>query len=138
MADDGPILFVTGKLAEAALRRVLQQIATKTSLKYEVQVMPITVAALLTTPWVAKRLTIPPGMQRVILPGLCAGDLAAVQAVSPVPVVLGPTDLRDLPEYFGQKSGPPADYGQHDIEGRDSRYCHALPKQRGRGHRLGV
>jgi dihydropteroate synthase-like protein len=33
-----------------------------------------------------------------------------------VPAVLGPRDLRDLPEFFGKSSGPPPEYGNHDIE----------------------
>jgi dihydropteroate synthase-like protein len=51
-----------------------------------------------------------------LLPGLCAGDLAAVGAQLQVPVERGPLDLRDLPEFFGEKRGRPADYGSYDIE----------------------
>ena len=32
------------------------------------------------------------------------------------PTVRGPIDLRDLPEFFGKKSGPPPGYGKFDIE----------------------
>jgi dihydropteroate synthase-like protein len=78
--------------------------------------MPITVAALLTTPWVAKRLQIPAGTSRVILPGLCNGDISDVQSLTAAPVQRGPTDLRDLPEFFGNRSGPPDGYGAFDIE----------------------
>jgi dihydropteroate synthase-like protein len=110
------ILFVTGKLAEPALRRVLADLAPRAGFAADMAVMPITVAALLTTPWVAKRLQIPPDTTQIILPGLCSGDLAAVQSLTPVPVRLGPKDLRDLPEFFGKASGPPAGYGAFDIE----------------------
>ena len=78
--------------------------------------MPITVAALLTTPWIARRLTVPDGADRIVLPGLCKGDVAALQAITAVPVQLGPKDLRDLPEFFGKRGGPPEGYGAHDIE----------------------
>ena len=33
-----------------------------------------TVAALATTPWIARHLSIPDGVSRVILPGLCVGE----------------------------------------------------------------
>jgi dihydropteroate synthase-like protein len=91
------LLFVTGKLAEPSLRRVLAEVAPQAGFDYDVAVLPITVVALATTPWIARHLTIPPGIDRVVLPGLCAGDLAALAA----PAERGPTDLRDLPEYFG-------------------------------------
>ncbi len=110
------ILFITGKLAESALRRQLATLAPKVGFEYDVAVMPITVAALLTTPWIAKRLRVPDGADRIVLPGLCKGDVAAIQAITAVPVQLGPKDLRDLPEFFGQRGGTPEGYGAHDIE----------------------
>src|SRR5437868_11914757 len=108
------VLFVTGKLAEPALRRVLAELAPRAGFDYSVAVLPITVAALTTTPWVARHLTVPPGVARVVLPGLCAGDLAAVADVAGVPVERGPADLRDLPEFF-QSDKPKSDYGAFDI-----------------------
>lgn len=110
------ILFVTGKLAEPALRRVLTDLAPSAGFMFDVAVMPITVAALLTTPWVAKRLAVPEGTTRVILPGLCNGELAEVERVANLPVQRGPADLRELPEMFGKRSGPPPGYGTFDIE----------------------
>lgn len=110
------ILFVTGKLAEPALRRVLVDLAPAAGFAFDVAVMPITVAALLTTPWVAKRLSVPAGTTRVVLPGLCNGELAEIERVANVPVQRGPADLRELPELFGKHSGPPPGYGAFDIE----------------------
>ena len=78
--------------------------------------MPITVAALLTTKWIAARLSVPEGTNRVILPGLTTGELSAVQGVSSAPVERGPNDFRDLPEYFGHTSAARASYGAFDIE----------------------
>ncbi len=106
------LLFVTGKLAEPSLRRLLADLAPAAGFDYSVAVLPITVAALATTPWIARHLAVPPGIDRVVLPGLCAGDLAAL----PVPAERGPGDLRDLPEYFGTHAGAPTTYGAHDIE----------------------
>lgn len=110
------IVFVTGKLAEPALRRVLDQIAPSAGLIADVAVLPISVAALMTTDWIASHLTLPSGISRVVLPGLCRGDVAALTEAFGVPAELGPNDLRDLPESFGQRTGPPPSYGRYDIE----------------------
>src|SRR5262249_18458696 len=82
----------------------------------EVAVLPISVAALLTTDWVARHLSVAPGTERVILPGFCRGDAGVVATACGAPVEHGPHDLRDLPEFFGQPSRPPPDYGNHDME----------------------
>ena len=52
----------------------------------------------------------------MILPGLGRGEVEEVTKAAGVPAVLGPRDLRDLPDYFGTSSGPPADYGRFDID----------------------
>src|SRR5712691_1608957 len=109
------LLFVTGKLAEPALRRLLAELASTAGFDYEVTVLPITVAALMTTPWVARHLQVSPGVERVLLPGLCSGDVAVVTDRVGVPAERGPKDMRDLAEFFGGCSGPPPDYGAHDI-----------------------
>lgn len=110
------VLFVTGKLAEPALRRVLAQIAASANLVADVAVLPISVAALMTTDWIARHLTLPPGISRIVLPGLCRGDITTLISAWGVPIELGPNDLRDLPESFGQRTGPPPGYGRFDIE----------------------
>lgn len=109
------LLFVTGKLAEPALRRVLAELAPAVGFEADVAVLPITVVALATTPWVARHLTVPAGVERVLLPGLCVGDLEPIREKAGCPVERGPKDLRELPEFFGRKSGPPPGYGKHDI-----------------------
>src|SRR5262245_37992593 len=109
------ILFVTGKLAEPSLRRTLAELAPRAGFDFSVAVLPITVAALATTPWVARHLTVPPGTDRVLLPGLCAGELDVIGVPAGAAVERGPRDLRDLPEFFGAGGGPPPGYGAHDI-----------------------
>lgn len=109
------ILFVTGKLAEASLRQQLATLAPSAGFDADVRVMPITVAALLTTEWVAKRLQVPEDIHRVILPGYCRGDLSAIQLPAYTTIERGPKDLRDLPELFGKRRQRPANYGQYDI-----------------------
>src|SRR4051812_20719659 len=56
------LLFVTGKLAEPALRRVLGELAPRAGFDFSVAVLPITVAALATAPWIARHLDVPPGV----------------------------------------------------------------------------
>src|SRR5438309_1503676 len=114
--DRPHLLFVTGKLAEPALRRALVDLGPDAGFDYSVAVLPITVVALATTPWVASHLIIPPGVQRILLPGLCAGDLEVVVQRAGVPVQRGPEDLRDLPEFFGQAGGRAPSYGVQDID----------------------
>ncbi|MBK8003543.1 MAG: dihydropteroate synthase [Gemmatimonadetes bacterium] len=107
------VLFVTGKLAEPALRRVLGGLALP--FQWDIAVMRITVAALLNTPWIAKFLEVPPGTDLILLPGLTEGDTGILTERFGVRAEKGPKDLRELPQYFGQ-DGPPADYGAYSIE----------------------
>ncbi len=99
-------LFVTGRLAEPSLRRMLPDLAECFDFQYSVAVMPITVAALMSTPWVADRLQVPEPVTRILLPGHCRGDCEVLQARVGRPVERGPTDLHDLPRYFRQKNWP--------------------------------
>ncbi len=110
------ILFVTGKLAEPALRRVLAEIAPAAGFEPEIAVLPITVAALMTTDWVARHLPPFDPVDRVVLPGLCRGEIDIVTTAANAPAEFGPKDLRDLPEHFGNRKGPPENYGAFDIE----------------------
>ena len=107
-------LFVTGKLAEPALRRTLADLGPHLGFEASVAVLPITVVALATTPWIARHLHIPADVERIILPGLCQGDLAAIPVPHGTVVDRGPTDLRDLPQFFGTARRPD-DYGAFDI-----------------------
>jgi dihydropteroate synthase-like protein len=106
------VVFVTGKLAEPSLRRVLTELAPRTGIDYSVVVLPITVAALATTPWIARHLQLSGPCDRIMVPGLCAGEL---DVFGGLPVERGPKDLRDLPEFFGAQGFRRADYGAFDI-----------------------
>jgi dihydropteroate synthase len=108
------VLFVTGTLAEPSLRRVLAEMPPP--FQSDVAVMKITVAALMTTPWIARHLeAVPPGTDLVLIPGLCEGDPAVVKERVGVPVEKGPKDLREIPRYFGQ-AAVAQDYGSYSIE----------------------
>jgi dihydropteroate synthase-like protein len=107
------VLFVTGKLAEPALRGTLASM--NAPFASEVAMLPITVAALMTTEWIAKHLAVPSGTDLVLIPGLCEGATASIADRFAVRVEKGPKDLREIPEYFGQ-AAVREDYGKWDIE----------------------
>lgn len=109
------ILFVTGKLAEPALRQTLDKLGPQIGFDYAIQTLPITVAALMTPNWIAKRLEIPNDCSRIILPGYCDGDLAPLKQLTSIPIDVGPKDLRQLPEFFGVK-GAPSKLNDWDIQ----------------------
>jgi len=106
-------LFVTGKLAEPALRRVLAEMSPP--FQYDIAVLKITVAALMTTSWIAKSLEAPPGVDLVMIPGLCEGDTGVIAEKLGVDVEKGPKDLRDIPRHFG-RAAEAREYGAWDIE----------------------
>jgi len=114
-AADAPakVLFVTGRLAEPALRHVLEEL--RPPFETEVAVLRITVAALMTPPWIARFLEVPPGTDLILLPGLVEGDTGILAERFGVRVKKGPKDLREIPRYFGQAAAA-ADYGAYDIE----------------------
>ena len=107
------VLFVTGKLAEPALRRVLTDM--EPPFAFDVTVLGITVAALMTTPWIARHLDAPADdTDLVLIPGLCEGDSDVIREKLGVRVEKGPKDLREIPAYFGRHV--PREYGKWDIE----------------------
>ena len=110
------LLFVTGRLAEFALRSHLKELEKVAGFQAEIAVLPITVAALMPTKWIARHLEIPHGINRIILPGLCKGDLALIaEKAGGVPVERGPEDLRDLPRFFGKGSKRKTDLSRFEI-----------------------
>src|SRR5215218_3216551 len=110
MADR--FLFVTGKLAAPALRGTLER--ADLPFDYDVAVMKITVAALMTTTWIARRLEVPPNVTRIMIPGMCQGDTEVLSERFDAPAEKGPADLKRLPAFFGQADAR-SRYGARDI-----------------------
>src|ERR1700674_2015619 len=106
-------LFLTGRLAERGLQRVLESMQPA-AFTHTVHVLGIQVAGLMTADMIARRLTDAMGADRVIVPGRCRGDLDAVSRALRVPVQRGPDDLKDLPRFFGRQ-GAPLDLSRHDV-----------------------
>ncbi|MFN2252608.1 MAG: DUF6513 domain-containing protein [Candidatus Promineifilaceae bacterium] len=117
------VLFVTGRLAEPALRRLLA--ATALPCAYEIAVMPISVAALMTTSWIARHFTLPathrrhvplpPDVDLLLIPGLCDGHMDDITQACGVAAERGPKDLIDIPAFFNVERKLD-DYGAYSIE----------------------
>jgi dihydropteroate synthase-like protein len=103
---------VTGRLAAPALRATLQR--AQLPFDYDVAVMRITVAALMTPAWIAKRLEVPDGVTRIMIPGLCEGDPEVLTEEFGIPAEKGPADLKRLPAFFGQADAR-SRFGARDI-----------------------
>ena len=107
--------FVTGKLAAPALRRLLERLEPELDFKPEVIELNIDVAALMTTDWVARKLEPAEGLDSLVVPGYCRGELDVIEKAAGVKAERGPRDLRNLPEYLGRESLE-EDYGDQNIE----------------------
>jgi dihydropteroate synthase len=108
-------VFVTGRLAEVAVRDVVESLARQHAFAFTIRVMPITVAALMTPRWLRRHLDPPAEATHVIVPGYCDSGLSELAESLKTPVIAGPKDCRRMSELFG---GRPLsdDFGEHDIE----------------------
>ncbi len=95
------VALITGSLAEPRLTRIATEIADETLDPIVVNV-GVKVAALMTAEIVERRLKIPDGVDRVLMPGRFRGDLERLERFFGVPFARGPDELSDLPDYFGQ------------------------------------
>jgi dihydropteroate synthase-like protein len=100
------IVFLTGRLAEPALRRVLDQLLADADdappFSCEVREIGLQVAGLMTSEMIARRVSAPVAASRIIVPGRCRGDLDALTAHYGIPVQRGPDELKDLPRHFSR------------------------------------
>lgn len=121
------IHFVTGRLAAPALERVLAALAPEAGFSYSVDVLNITVAALMAPQWIAERIQVADGADRVLVPGYVSGSLDPIAARAGLPVERGPRDLRQLPKFFHQAAAP-SEYGPYNIEIiAEINHCPQLP-----------
>lgn len=96
------ILFLTGKLAEKRLKRILEEMSAD-EFNYEILNIGVSVAALMTAQMINRRLKDVSGFDRVLVPGLCRGDLQQLSAEKGIPFERGPIDIKDIPSHFGRK-----------------------------------
>lgn len=114
------VLFITGKLAEPALRRVVDGLKRDLGIEAEVAVLGITAAALMHAEWVGRRLAEKSydltQYDRVLLPGWCQGEIDELSNRFGSQFERGPKDLFDLPEFFGHAGHRDVDLSRYDIE----------------------
>jgi len=113
MADK--LLFLTGKLAEPSLHKVLGEMASL-PFEYRVHQLGLSVAALMTDKMIARRITadIIQDCDQIIVPGRCRGDLDALSKQFDVEIIRGPEEVKDLPLFFGRERKAP-DLSRYDV-----------------------
>lgn len=107
------LVFLTGHLARARLERLLAGLG-ETEFSWEIIDIGVKVAALMTEEIVKRRLKMPEGADRVIVPGRYRGDLDRLSAHFDAPFVRGPDEIADLPAFLG-RAGEPPDLSRHDM-----------------------
>jgi hypothetical protein len=105
-SDRSHILFLTGKLAEKSLVRVLESMSP-VPFDWTVHELGLSVAALMTAEMIERRLKDTHGADRILVPGRCRGDLDRLSAHLGIPVARGPEELADLPRFLGGRAKPP-------------------------------
>ena len=110
---DERILFLTGRLAHDSLCREIEGLENR-MFSWRVHELGLQVAGLMTADMIRRRLPAPEDVQRIIVPGLCGGEVEALSQVYGMPVERGPKDLKDLPEFFGT-AGRTSDLGEHGV-----------------------
>ena len=94
------VLFITGKLAEKNLKKILDCIEEK-DFSYEIRNLNINVAALLTTEMIYRRIGNVDNFSKIILPGKVRGDIDELAKKLKIEIERGPEELKDLPVMFG-------------------------------------
>jgi dihydropteroate synthase-like protein len=110
------IQFVTGRLAEPAVRANVAVAAEIVGFDYTIDVLGISVAALMTPQWIARRVARVDAATKVMIPGYCRGELAPIAEATGVPAVRGPKDIRELSDHLGHPRRENASYGKYTIE----------------------
>lgn len=110
------ILFVTGQLAEAAVRAIVRDVAAAVGFDYSIAVLPITVAALMTPKWLLRKLQVPAEVTRIVVPGALESGIDQLRSALHVTVDCGPRDIRNLAEFFGKKREIADQLNEHSIE----------------------
>ncbi len=110
------ILFLTGRLAQPQLEKVLAALTEggDAPFSFEVREIGLQVAALMTADMIRRRVEAPVKADRIIVPGRCRGDLDALAAHFGVPVQRGPEELKDLPRFFN-RAAKPVDLSEYEV-----------------------
>lgn len=112
-------LFLTGKLAQPGLERVLASIEPP-AFSWATREIGLQVAALMTADMIRRRVSresLTEGgtrrPDRIYVPGRCRGDVAALETHFGVPVERGPEEMKDLPHFFN-RAARSIDFSEHE------------------------
>ena len=108
------IVLVTGSLAEPRVKKMASELGGD-AVEPIVANVGVKVAALMTTDIVQRRLKLPEGADRVIMPGRFRGDLERLGDFFGTRFERGPDEIADLPEYLGQARQKP-DLTQQNVK----------------------
>lgn len=107
------LVFITGKLAHARLEKVANTLPAD-RYTWSIADAGVKVAALMTEEIIKRRVVIPEGATRIILPGRCRASTEILAAHFRLPVERGPDEIVDLPAYLGL-AGRKVDLSRHDL-----------------------
>jgi hypothetical protein len=102
------ILFLTGKLAEKQLVKILENMSIPSPCRkppewnYRVKQLGLSVAALMTGDLILRRLQDIKGINKVILPGRVRVDIDKLSKNYGIPFERGPEEIRGIPEFLGR------------------------------------
>lgn len=107
------LALITGHLSRVRLERTMTALGP-VSFDWLILDAGVKVAALMTEEIIRRRVTLPEGITRVLLPGRCRADLEALSGHFGIPVQRGPDEIADLPAFLG-RGGHPPDLSRHDV-----------------------
>lgn len=107
------LALITGHLSRARLERTMAALGP-VSFDWLILDAGVKVAALMTEEIIRRRVTLPDGVTRMLLPGRCRADLDALSGHFGIPVQRGPDEIADLPAFLG-RGGRPPDLSRHDV-----------------------
>ncbi|MGU3360993.1 DUF6513 domain-containing protein [Methylobacterium sp. M6A4_1b] len=107
------LVFITGRMAKARLEKVAATLPPE-RFAWSIADAGVKVAALMTEEIIRRRVTIPDGATRIVLPGRCRANPEALAAHFGLPVERGPDEIVDLPAYLGL-AGRKVDLSGHDL-----------------------
>ena len=107
------VALLTGHMAKARVEKTMAGLKPA-PFAWSVIDTGVKVAALLTEEIIRRRVRLPQGTTRVVLPGRCRADPESLARHFGVPVERGPDEIVDLPVHFG-RGARRLDLSRHDL-----------------------
>ncbi|MCJ2013980.1 DUF6513 domain-containing protein [Methylobacterium sp. J-076] len=112
MSAPDHIVFVTGRLARPRLEKIAASLPE--TFRWSIADAGVKVAALMTEEIIKRRVAMPEGASRIVLPGRCRANPEALAAHFGLPVERGPDEIVDLPAWLGL-AGRSLDLSGYDV-----------------------